>query len=146
MASQLAGFESRAGVLRTSANSTRAVVAKLMMAVAVVAAFAISPSTARAAGCASAVAMAWDNILLRINGGDNSQNSRESARVRLYRAEIAAASGDEMRCWNQIWWSGYFIAMSAPAAAKVQEAMAGDPARVIAMPAISAVPASYQPR
>ena len=146
MASQLAMFENRAGVVRSSANSTRAVVAKLMMAAAVAAAFAMSPSLARAASCGQTVEMARDNIVLRINGGDNSQNSREAARVRLYRAEIAAANGDEMHCWNQIWWCGYFVGASAGAAASLQQAMAGDPLRIIAERPASVVPASYQPR
>ena len=114
---------------------------KRSLAAAGFVAFACSAvsADARANGCAEAVAMARDNISLRINGGDNSANSRESAKVRLYRAEEAAAGNDEGRCWNQIWWSAYFIGIPGPVAVQMQEAAA-------IQQRLAAAPEPYQPR
>ena len=65
--------------------------------------------------CSDVVEMARDNIFLRINGGDNAANSRESSKARLDRAGFAAAQGREDDCWDQLEWSSYLIRMNDPA-------------------------------
>lgn len=53
--------------------------------------------------CAAAVARAGDDPRLGIQGGsDDAVNSREIAKVHIYRARIAAESGNEAECWRQL--------------------------------------------
>jgi hypothetical protein len=60
------------------------------------------------ASCSEAVKQAWDNIGLRIQH-DVGNTSRESARVHLYAADLAANSNDEKECWRQYNWSKYLV-------------------------------------
>src|SRR5260370_1170905 len=97
----------------------------LRSALALAAVLAVLPVSSQAAEstCARAVEMARDNIMLRINGGDNAQNSRESAKVHLDEAAIAAARGDEGGCWHFISWSGYLVGVPGPVAALMRNGM-----------------------
>ena len=55
--------------------------------------------------CAEAVARAKDDPRLQIQGGsETAVNARESAKVHLYLAERAAASGDERECQRQLFF------------------------------------------
>jgi hypothetical protein len=58
--------------------------------------------------CHAAAERAEDNIGLRIQGGDTAAG-RMSARVHLWRAEIAAAGGNEAECRDQIGWSKHLV-------------------------------------
>lgn len=120
----------------------------LPSAALVVLALSSVPAQAQSA-CAQAVEMARDNVALRVNGGDNDQISRESAKVHLDDAEIAAADGDEGRCWFLIAWSDYLISIPQPVAAQMRNGMASAHQWKIvapATPATSATSASYPSR
>lgn len=55
--------------------------------------------------CAAAAARAGDDARLRIQGGsDDATNAREIAKVHIYLAAAAAASGNEAECRRQLSW------------------------------------------
>ncbi len=55
------------------------------------------------ATCAEAIERANSDPRLRIQGGsEDAVNSREIAKVRLYRARMAAAAGDEATCRREV--------------------------------------------
>jgi hypothetical protein len=68
----------------------------------------VAQSSAAASECYAAAEKAEDNIGLRLQGGDTTAG-RTAARIHLWRAEIAAARGDEAECWDQIGWSKYLV-------------------------------------
>jgi hypothetical protein len=110
----------------------------------------LSPVPVRAQStCAKVVEMARDNISLRIQGGDNSANSRESAKVHLDAAALAAANGDEDRCWQLIQWSGNLIGVPGPVAVVMHNAMtatASAPQPPVVEPKAPGILTSYEPR
>lgn len=61
-----------------------------------------SQSTAQieSTGCGAAADKAADNVFLRING--DGATTRYGARVFVYKAQQAAAAGDEKECWKQL--------------------------------------------
>jgi hypothetical protein len=58
--------------------------------------------------CLAAAEAVENSIFLRLQG-EEEENSRQAARVHLYRAEWAAAHGNEAECREQIGWSKYFV-------------------------------------
>lgn len=68
----------------------------------------VAQSSAAATECYAAAERAEDNIGLRMQGGDTAAG-RMSARVHLWRAEIAATRGSNAECRDQIGWSKYWV-------------------------------------
>ena len=117
-----------------------------LLAFAVLAFLSGSAQAQAQSACVQAVEMARDNVALRINGGDNAQNSRESAKAHLDAAAMAAARGDEDRCWKLLYWSDYLISIPRPVAEQMKNATATAQQRPVAAPAPSGTPASYRSR
>jgi hypothetical protein len=64
---------------------------------------ACAPQAPPPRNCAEAVARANADPRLRIQGGsDDAVNAREIAKVHIYQAGAAAASGNEAECWRQL--------------------------------------------
>jgi len=95
---------------------------KSLLAVAAVAAalsFTSSQGWAQAqtaSACATAVAQASDNILLRNQTSGLGAETRESAKGHLAMASNAAAQGNEAECWKQLKISAMFVPLPSAAA------------------------------
>jgi len=61
------------------------------------------PAAPPPANCAEATKQARASPSLQIQGGDEAAIAREGVKVRLARAEAAAAAGNEAECWK---WLG----------------------------------------
>ena len=67
-----------------------------------------NPAPTRAPRCAQAVQQAEDNIFLRIQQWNGAEN-RMTAQVHLELALIAAADGNETKCWSELRLSRQFV-------------------------------------
>ncbi len=83
-------------------------VAPLAIAAAILTAGA-SPAPAPSK-CLAAVTQAENDIRLRLQGGADEQvTARESAKVHLFIAAMAADSGNEPECWRQYGLASSYI-------------------------------------